>query len=118
MVSAGAWASFLTADSPSIGMIYKVRFNGLAAKAFGEYEYVSLQKTENHIIVTPLTNWQADGDKRAYHIVRDRNGGVLLGVTGLVNREQFISPDLFGKRYRVKRGRGDNKIYICLREEV
>lgn len=113
-----AFVRFTMSDT-NASEIYRMRFSKVVSeKMLGGIEFVHLHKTDNYIIVTPITEaWKADGDNSAIPLVRKSDGSVLITLNRLVKREAFLHKGLFGHRYKVKRDRY-GRIYVCLNEVV
>lgn len=111
-----AWCAF-SAIKTNASESYRVRFNKLASKLLAGCDYVYIQKTTTHLIITPLSKaWKAAENNRATHFYWDGSSAVI-SLNKLVLWESSISPDLFGKRYKVKKS-SNGKVYICLLEPI
>ena len=113
------YASLLIVDTKS-NESYRIRFTAFVTeKMLNGIKYVYLHKTDNHIIVTPLSDeWKAEQNPYAIPIHRiDRGKAAAISLNNLVKNERWLPKGFFGKRYKVKRDK-KGKIYICLKEEV
>ena len=116
-MAAKAWASFLVAHNRD-NDVYRLHFNRIASKLFDGYNYIHIRRTNKVIVIQPLTDSEAADSKVDLHIHR-HEGTVYITCNRLVNNEGFLRRAWFdGKRYTVKRGKGNNLVYIFMDEEV
>ena len=95
---------------------FRMRFGIVAAKMLKGVSYVSIGKTQDHIIL----NKNPKPDERVFPVRTEIKGGYpFISVSSLVKSEGFLDESWFsGKRYAVKRNKDGTKIYICLKEVV
>lgn len=97
---------------------FRIRFTTAVAPYLGSANYVYIAKVRDYIVIWPVSaDWKAEKNKHAFPVRRHKYGDAVICVTRLVTQEGAIQPEVFGKRYKVKRDKS-GKIYICLKEEV
>ena len=113
------YASFLSSLGRS-NDTFRIRFSHTASRLFAGVEKVSIERVRseklglNYIVLTPVLS-----DEPGLNVVWDRNHSAYLSMNRVVNFYGLLPKDLFdGKRYKVKRGKGNRKIYICMNEEI
>ena len=105
-----AFATFVKTDTDN-SRNYRIRINVLASRLLNGAKYVRILKSEKHIIIEPVKT-EVDA-----HRVGWRDGAATISLNRSVFHHGFLRPEIFGKRYRVKRD-NQGRIYICLQEEI
>ena len=116
-MSKTAWASLFRGNGRDYDT-YKIMFNSISAPALDGIEFVTIKRSSTHIVLEKMNAWDAENSKKAHSIYRRKGKYPEICMQKLVNKEGFLSKDLFdGRRCKVKRDKS-GRVYICLTEVV
>lgn len=117
-MSKSAYASML-ASINNCHDTYRIRFSRTASRLLDGVGRVNIERVRsaklgvNYIVLTPVLP-----DEPGLNVVWDGKSA-YISMNRIVNFYGLLPKDMFdGKRYKVKRGKGNRKIYICMNEVI